>query len=112
MTLLGDGKCRGTCVHVKVLERYPVVRIRPLQRRLKHDKVIPGDQAAFVIVGDAEERAELAAPDLAQVALGRDRVHELLVVQVPAGTCLDWNTSILYYVNSLVAFVNDCIINN
>ena len=84
MTLLGDGKCRGTCVHVKVLERYPVVRIRPLQDGLKHHKVIPGDEATLVRVRDAEEGRELRPADLAEVALGRDGFDELLAVQEPA----------------------------
>ena len=86
MTMLARKSIDEIGVHVKVLERYPVVRIRPLQNGLKHHKVIPGEQPALVRVRDAEERRELRAPDLGEVALGRDGVHELLAVEKSAST--------------------------
>lgn len=42
-TLQACGK--SVCVHVEVLEGNPVVGIGPLEDRLEHDKVVPGDQA-------------------------------------------------------------------
>ena len=83
MTMLARKSNDEFGVHVKVLERYPVVRIRPLQDRLKHHKVIPGDQSALVRVGDAEERRKLGATDPGEVALGRNGVHELVGVKKP-----------------------------
>ena len=67
------------------MERYPVVRIRPLQNGLKHHKVLPGDEPALVRVRNPEEGSELRAANLGEVALGSDGVHELLAVEVSAG---------------------------
>lgn len=73
----------GECVHVEILEGYPVVRVRPLEDGLENDKVIPGHEPALVGVCDTEKRSELVPPNLAQVALRSNRVYELLVVQEP-----------------------------
>ena len=84
MTLLARCVGKEVCVHVEILERYPIVRVRSLQDGLKHHKVIPRDEPAFVGVRDAEERRELRPADLVQVALRRDGLHELLAAQIPA----------------------------
>ena len=84
MTLLARCVGKEVCVHVEILERYPIVRVRSLQDGLKHHKVIPLDEPAFVGVRDAEERRELRPADLVQVALRRDGLHELLDVHIPA----------------------------
>lgn len=71
-------------VHIKVLESYPIIRIRPLQDRLEHDKVVPGHQPTLSRVCHAEERRKLCTADFRrQVRLGCDRVHELVRVEVP-----------------------------
>lgn len=70
--------------HVKVLECHPVISIGPLQQRLEHGEVAPRQQAALGGVCHPEENRELGAPDLRQVALGRNSIYEGFWVQKPS----------------------------
>lgn len=70
-------------VHIKILESYPVVCIRPLQNSLKHYEIIPGDEASLCRVRYAKQRGKLRPSYFSQIRLGRDRVHELLGVEEP-----------------------------
>jgi hypothetical protein len=70
-------------VHVKVLERDVVVRVRSLEQSLKDHKVVPRHEPALRDVRDAKEGGELRTADARQVALGRDSIDELFTVQKP-----------------------------
>lgn len=75
---------RWTGVHIKILERYPVVRVRSLQDGLKHNEVIPRDESTLRRVGNAKQRRELRTTYFGQVSLGRDGIYELVGVEVPS----------------------------
>lgn len=60
----------GDCIHVEILEGDEVIRVRPLQQRLEHHKVFPGDQTTLGGIGDTEQDGELASTDSRQILGG------------------------------------------
>lgn len=68
--------------HIKILECHVIIGIGPLKDSLKDDKVIPGNETSFAAVCDAKQSRVLSASNFGQVVFRRDRIYELLYVQV------------------------------
>jgi hypothetical protein len=62
----------GDCVHVEILEGDEVIRVRPLQQRLKHHEILPRHQTTLGGIRDTEQDGKLAPTDFRQVLGGSD----------------------------------------
>lgn len=80
--------------HVKVLEGYPVVGIRPLKRGFKYEKVVPRYEPALVLVCDAKQNRPLPSRNL-QFTIRRYGVHELLWVEESTSATRAWTRNFI-----------------